>query len=68
MAKTAKKRSYKTWTKDDLKELKQHSREQSPVTKISKSMKRSEGTIRMKDYQLGMSVGHRRRKASKAGR
>ncbi len=61
MAKTAKKRSYKTWSKDDLKELKQHSRENTPVSKISKSMKRSEGTIRMKAYQFGFSVGHRRR-------
>jgi hypothetical protein len=68
MAKTAKKRSYKTWTKDDLKELKQHSREQTPITKIARAMKRSEATIRMKAYQLGFSVGHRRRKGTKARR
>jgi len=68
MAKTAKKRSYKTWSKDDLKELKQHSREQTPVSKIARSMKRSEATIRMKAYQLGFSIGHRRRKASKTRR
>ncbi len=64
MANKAKNRAYKVWTKDDLKELKRHSREKTPVSKIAKSMKRTEGTIRMKAYQLGMSVGHRRRKAA----
>jgi hypothetical protein len=61
MAKKSKKRVYKHWTKDDLKELKRHSREKTPVSKISKALKRTEGTIRMKAYQLGFSVGHRRR-------
>ncbi len=59
-----KKRRYRVWTKDDLKELKRHSREKTPVRKIAKDMKRTEATIRMKAYQLGMSVGHRRRKAA----
>jgi hypothetical protein len=63
MARKAKKRPYKTWTSQDLKDLKKHSREKTPVTKIAKAMKRSEGTIRMKAYQEGFSVGHRRRKA-----
>ncbi len=63
MVKKAKKRPYKTWTPQDLKELKNHSREKTPVTKIAKAMKRSEATIRMKAYQEGFSVGHRRRKA-----
>jgi hypothetical protein len=52
------------WTPQDLKELKKHSREKTPVTKIAKAMKRSEATVRMKAYQLGLSVGHRRRKAA----
>jgi hypothetical protein len=64
MAKKAKKRAYKVWTKDHLKELKRHSREKTPVSKMSKAMKRSEATIRMKAYELGMSVGHRRRKSA----
>ncbi len=64
MANKAKKRRYRVWTKDDLKELKRHSREKTPVRKIAKDMKRTEATIRMKAYQLGMSVGHRRRKAA----
>ncbi len=63
MARKAKKRAYKTWSPQDLKELKKHSREKTPVTKIAKAMKRSEGTIRMKAYQEGFPVGHRRRKA-----
>jgi hypothetical protein len=63
MAKKAKKRAYKVWTRDDLKDLKQHSRAKTPVAKISKALKRTEATIRMKAYQLGLSVGHRRRKA-----
>ncbi len=64
MANKAKNRTYKVWTKDDLKELKRHSREKTPVSKIAKTMKRTEGTIRMKAYQLGFSVGDRRRKAA----
>ncbi len=64
MANKAKNRKYKVWTKDDLKELKRHSREKTPVSKIAKTMKRTEGTIRTKAYQLGFSVGHRRRKAA----
>ncbi len=64
MAYRAKNRTYNVWTKDDLKELKRHSREKTPVSKIAKSMKRTEGTIRQKAYQLGFSVGHRRRKAA----
>lgn len=56
-----KKRSYKTWTKDDLRALRQHSRAKTPVSKISKLLKRTEATVRMKAYTLGFSVGHRRR-------
>ena len=64
MAKKRKKRSYKTWSADDLKLLRQHSRAKTPVAKMSKQMRRTEATIRMKAYQLGLSVGHRRRKAA----
>jgi hypothetical protein len=64
MAKKQKKRAYKVWTKDDLKALRQHSRAKTPVVKIAKELKRTEGTIRMKAYQLGFSVGHRKRRAA----
>jgi hypothetical protein len=60
MAQRAKRRTYKVWTKDDLKALKQHARAKTPVRTISKAMKRTEGTIRQKAYELGFSVGHRR--------
>jgi hypothetical protein len=60
MAAKRKVRSYKVWTSEDLKSLKKHSREKTPVAKIAKLMKRSEPTIRQKAYSLGISVGHRR--------
>jgi hypothetical protein len=63
MAKKRKKRAYKPWTNEDLKSLRQHSRAKTPVSKISKLLKRTEATIRMKAYALGVSVGHRRRQA-----
>jgi len=61
MAKKRKTRAYKVWTTDDLKALRQHSRAKTPVAKIAKALKRTEATIRMKAYQLGFSVGHRKR-------
>jgi hypothetical protein len=63
MAKKARKRAYKVWTPADVKELKKHSREKTPVSKIARVMKRTEPTVRKKAYQLGFSVGHQRRKA-----
>ncbi len=63
MAKKRKKRGYKRWTNADLKALKKHSREKTPVSRVSKMMKRTEATIRMKAYSLGLSMGHRRRRA-----
>jgi len=63
MAKKRKRRAYKVWTTDDLKTLRQHSRAKTPVAKISKLLKRTEATIRMKAYALSLSVGHHRRKA-----
>jgi hypothetical protein len=64
MAAKRKIRPYKVWSSSDLKALKKHSREKTPVAKIAKLMKRTEATVRTKAYQLGMSVGHRRRKAA----
>jgi hypothetical protein len=63
MAAKRKTRSYKVWTPDDLKTLKKHGREKTPVVKIARLMKRSEPTIRQKAYLLGISVGHQRRAA-----
>jgi hypothetical protein len=47
------------WTKEQLRELKMHSRAKTPVAKISKVMKRTVGALRQKAFQLGMSLGHR---------
>ena len=66
--KPAKKRGYKTWSSDDLKTLRRHSKERTPVTKVARELKRSEPTIRMKAYSLGLSMGHRRRGVKKKAR
>jgi hypothetical protein len=50
----------RAWTKENLKELKGHSRAKTPVTKISKAMKRTIGALRQKAFSLGLSLGHRR--------
>ena len=49
-----------TWTKEHVRDLKAHSKNKTPVVKISKAMKRSPGAIRQKALSLGISVGHRR--------
>jgi hypothetical protein len=47
MAKKAKKKIVrKLFTKDDVKTLKAHSKARTPVAKIAKQMKRTEGSLR----------------------
>ena len=48
------------WTKENVRDLKTHSKSKTPVAKISKLMKRSEGAIRQKALALDISIGHRR--------
>jgi len=48
----------KAWTKENLRELKAHSRSKTPLPKISRAMKRTVGALRQKAFQLGMSLGH----------
>jgi hypothetical protein len=48
------------WTKENVRDLKMHSKSKTPVAKISKLMKRSEGAIRQKALALEISIGHRR--------
>ena len=50
----------KPWSKDDLKLLKKHSRERTPVAKLAKVFKRTEGSLRQKALSLGIGLGHRR--------
>ena len=54
------KRTKRRWTKENVRELKAHSRSKTPVAKISKLMKRTVGALRVKASQMGMSLGHRR--------
>lgn len=55
-----KKRTRREWTAADLKALKAHSKQRTPVPKISKQMKRTIGALRVKASQLGIGLGHER--------
>jgi len=48
------------WTKEDVRELKVHSKARTPVSKIAKAVKRTEGAIRQKALVIGIGIGHRR--------
>jgi hypothetical protein len=50
----------KEYTKDDVNLLKAHSKARTPVAKVSKLMKRSEGALRQKALALGIGLGHQR--------
>lgn len=54
------KRVRKEWTKEDVRTLKAHSKARTPVVKIAKEMKRSEGTLRQKAWSLDLGLGHQR--------
>jgi hypothetical protein len=44
----------------DVKELRAHSKAKTPVAKIAKLTKRTEGSMRKKALKLGIKLGHRR--------
>jgi hypothetical protein len=54
------KRKLRAWTKKDIAELKTHSKSRTPVSKISKVMKRTTGALRQKAGIVGIRLGHRR--------
>ncbi|QQO16047.1 hypothetical protein JJB99_07780 [Bradyrhizobium diazoefficiens] len=59
--KTATKKAMRReYTKADVKELRAHSKEKTPVAKIAKLTKRSEGSLRQKALKLGIGLGHQR--------
>jgi hypothetical protein len=61
MAKTKKKTlTRKPYTNADVKLLKQHSKVRTPIAKLAKLMKRSEGSLRQKALKLGIGLGHQR--------
>ncbi|MGY4592443.1 hypothetical protein ACVWXL_000189 [Bradyrhizobium sp. GM22.5] len=45
------------WTRDDIKDLKAHSKARTPVVKIAKMTKRTEGALRQKAIVLGIGLG-----------
>ncbi len=71
MPKKAKKKTAKTkksvrrkYSKADVRELRAHSKARTPVAKIAKLTKRTEGSLRQKALKLGIKLGHRVRKQS----
>jgi hypothetical protein len=61
VAKAKKKRpARKPFTAADIKSLKQHSKARTPVSKIVKLMKRTEGSLRQKARKLGIGLDHQR--------
>ena len=50
----------KPYTAADVRLLKQHSKARTPVPKIAKQMKRTEGSLRQKAKKLGIGLGHQR--------
>ena len=61
MAKKAKKQIVRReYTKADVKELRAHSKARTPLAKIMKLTKRTEGSLRQKALKLGIGLGHQR--------
>ena len=62
MAKKAKKKTVarREYTNADVKELRAHSKAKTPVAKIVKLTKRTEGSLRQKALKLGIKLGHLR--------
>jgi hypothetical protein len=48
------------YTKADVRELRTHSKARTPVAKIAKLTKRSEGSLRQKALKLGIGLGQQR--------
>lgn len=48
------------WTAGDVRELKKHSKNKTPVKTISRTMKRTVAAVRQKARLLGIPIGHRR--------
>ena len=48
------------WTKEDVRELRAHSKARTPVAEVAKAMKRTEGAVRQKAKTIAIGLGHRR--------
>jgi hypothetical protein len=49
----------RTWTKENVRELKALARQKKPAAKIAKSLKRTERATRQKAFMLGVSLDSR---------
>jgi hypothetical protein len=54
------------WTRADVKELRQHSKNKTRVKTISRALKRTPGALRQKARALGIPLGHRRAKKKRS--
>ena len=59
-AKKTTRRVVRPWTKEDIRNLKAHSKARTPVAKISKEMKRTVGALRRRAGILGIGLGEHR--------
>jgi hypothetical protein len=50
------------WTRAEVKELRQHSKDRTRVKTISRALKRTPGALRQKARVLGIPLGHQRTK------
>jgi hypothetical protein len=57
---TRRKVAGKEYTASDVKMLRMHSKARTPVSKLTKLLKRSEGSLRQKALKLGIGLGHQR--------
>jgi hypothetical protein len=48
------------WTKDNVRQLKAHSKAKTPAVDVAKAMKRTEAAVRQKAKTIGIGLGHRR--------
>jgi hypothetical protein len=60
VAKKAKKRVRREYSKEDVKDLRTHSKARTPLAKIAKLTKRTIASLRQKAQKLGIGLGHLR--------
>ena len=44
------------WTKDDIRQLKAHSKTRTPAVEVAKAMKRTEAAVRQKAKTIGIGL------------
>jgi hypothetical protein len=55
----AKKRKRLAWSAEQVRTLKSMAKKKTPVSKIAKSLKRTEGATRQKAFSMGLSLDSR---------